>query len=673
MKRIAAVSIMVVLMVVVYMLPACEPKAAAPVGPPQVVSFTAASDNVAEDECPVFNFEVDNCSAITITQDGEKIMEIEITGTGTPAASLQSRHGQAYALTETQPGVETHYCPGVYPIGFKGASNGKPSKTIWKFGETKKDGSAEIEVRSWDGQVAKAEVAYNIVPAWERPSDQRPVITAPDCAKQDDSETIEPEIKSFTVKNPTVEIDEPLEFEFEVNNASMVKIEQGDEDVFVIAVIVLIVRERRHVFHQPRQGEAYALTENQPGVEPRYCPGIYPVGFKGASNGKPSKTIWEFGDNSEQEASASITVCSPSGHALTDVLPFFVRCPEGCDCITQGQAEAQHYTTKCSNIQCGYDSTQPPIDGYPKEYCFRKCPEECECLQRGYCQEYHLEECPPGAPLACAESGPDGLPTKVCCGCPDGCWCVPKDEAEEKDLGKCSRYVPCSGPGEPAERCYTCPTWCQCKPETWAQGLGYEPFKCFDKPCGVTYIGDWTTRSLSTASVSPEQQTVDQKKVNNYCYAVCPEVCECLTESEASQYGFSVEDRCTDKVCGYSGVAKMYCYPNKSLRLPLIDCSLSSTTVPSGGGQVTVYWTSQDADKVTMTIGSGVPSQVPLNGSLGTNVTEDTCFTFTAENESGTATAECCVDVQAYQPPPAPPPTPPEPPCEPESPPPLAL
>ncbi|MCJ7655404.1 MAG: hypothetical protein MUO97_08945, partial [Dehalococcoidia bacterium] len=296
---------------------------------PQVISFTMASETVAEDECPVFNFEVANCSAITITQDGEIITEVEITvPPGTPAASLQPRHGEVYALTETQPGVETHYSPGVYPVIYKGCSSGRPATILWKFKGTgtEKVGSAVLEVSSLDGQVVKTEVTYNIVSSSERPSDQHAVIIAPDCAKQGASSTVESQINYFGVENPQEMVEEGWQpkFGFSASGASALNIKQGDEDVFSIALIVLIVRERRSV-SLPWQGEAYALTENQPGVEPRYCPSIYPVGYKGNSNGKPSKIKWGgVGDENKPEPFATITVCSLSGDVFTEVLPFFV-------------------------------------------------------------------------------------------------------------------------------------------------------------------------------------------------------------------------------------------------------------------------------------------------------------------------------------------------------------
>jgi hypothetical protein len=453
MKKIATVSIMVVLLSVVWMLPACAPEAAVPANAPQVISFTAASDTIAEGECPVVNFEVANCSAITILQDGEIITEIEITGSSIPAA-FQPQDGAAYALTETRPGADTHYCPGIYPVGFKGASNGKPSKVRSDSGEEIMGTSVEMQARSQDGAVTTSKVACKIVPSGERPSGQHTVITAPECVKQDTTAAIEPKISYFRIKDQAANKFDPPVFEFSVSDAGMMQITQDNEVVFYIQSFPLDTSSSLN----PRYGAAYALTESQTGVEPHYCPGIYPVGYKGNSNGKPSKTMWKFGDTNEPGPSAGIEVCSPSGDVLTEMLPFFAICPEGCDCLTQAEAG-----------------------------------------QRG---------------------------------------------------------------------CYT----------------------------GTA----WNASSLGT-----------------------------LQECGVDEYGQA-----------------MHCCPE--LPVPVVKCDVSTSVVPYGGGRVTVTWSSQNADTVTMAVGNGAPSRVPLNKSLDVTVTRNTCFTFRAENKaSQSSTTKCCVSVAA--------------------------
>ena len=598
---------------------------------PQIISFTLASEMVAEDECPVFNFEVANCSAITITQDGEKIMEVEITGTGTPAASFQPRQGEVYALTETQPGVETHYCPGVYPVIYQGSPSGRPATIIHK--EPGEGGSAVLEVRSWDRQIVKAEAAYKIVPASERPSDQRPVITAPDCTGQDTSSTVESKINYFRLKNQTMEPDESPVFEFSVENAGMMKIEQGGECVFYIQAII---PGAAGASHQPRHGEAYALTEDQPGVETRYCPGIFPVGFKGASNGKPSKTIWEFGDESDEEPSAKIIICSPKGDLLTDLVPFRLKCGAGCTCMTEGERKLNPdlwYTTKCDRFPCGCAQM---VNGKCTEYkyCYRQCPEGCECLdmdvamQKGY-----------------------SYPDNVCC----------DTYAEEcRDPSIDVYYRPYCYPAK-------CPPPCQCLTEEQADELNYTT-KCDETLCREGCFQE-------PPDGCPEK----------YCFRKCPEDCDCMTLDELGEAGCYTGTAliygklCVPESCGVDDYGnKMYCCTKKTVP-PVVECNLSSASLPSGGGYISVSWTSENADEVTLSIGSATPGQVSLTGNLGASVTEDVCFTFTATNAYGTSTDICCVDVEELPPPPPAPrpqpqptPTPPaptpapepEPPCE---------
>jgi hypothetical protein len=479
MKKICAVSILAVLMAVVWMLPACAPEAAAPANAPQVISFTAASDTIAEGECPVVKFEVANCSAITILQDGEIITEIEITGSSIPAA-FQPRDGAAYALNETRPGIETNYCPGVYPVIYQGSSSGRPSRII-NQGHTEPitETSFETQVRSQDGAVTTSKVACKIVPATEQMSDQRTtlLIIPPDCVSQDATAAIAAKINYFRIKDQAANKFDPPVFEFSVSDAGMMQITQDNEVVFYIQSFPLDTSSS----FNPSDGAVYALTEDQNGVDTNYCPGVYPIGFKGASNGKPGKTVWKFGDKNEPGPSAEIKVCSPSGDVLTEMLPFFAMCPEGYDCLTQAEGS-----------------------------------------QRG---------------------------------------------------------------------CYT----------------------------GTS----WNASSLGS-----------------------------LQECGVDEYGQA-----------------MHCCPE--LPLPVVKCDVSTSVVPYGGGRVTVTWSSQNADTVTMAVGNGAPSRVPLNKSLDVTVTRNTCFTFRAENKaSQSSTTKCCVSVAAmpslptYQPPvpPAEPDTEPPPP-----------
>jgi hypothetical protein len=572
MLKRAPVAIMVMLIVVMCMLPACASKTSVPVGLPSITSFTVASENVSEDECPVFYFEVADCSYVSITQDGEKVMEVEAMVPGSPATLLPAKQGVAYALPENLPGTKTHYSQGVYPIGFKGASNGKPSKVVLEPGDLGIDSLAEIEVRSWDGQVYTAQASYTVVPASERSSDQRLVIAAPDCAPEDASATEKAEIKSFTVKNPTLGPNEAPQFEFSVANTNMVKIYQSGELVFYVQAFS---PDSPVAFLPHRLGVAYALPENQPGVNTHYCQGVYPAIYRGSSSGRPATIISNFGKTGEEGGSAALEACSPRGGTQIAILTFFTECTEGCECLTQSEAKSLGYTYKSSNMPCGEDLTQPPIDGYQKKYCFKQCP--------------------------------------------DGCACLTKDEGAQS---------------------------------------GY-------------YTGTaWIASSLCT----PEACGVDKYGQKMHCVPIkCPDGCDCLTQEEGGKRGcysgtsWPATRVCIREACGVDEYGQpKHCCPKP----PLVECNVSPAYVTYGGGQVQASWTSEYADKVTMTIDSNPPNQVPLNSGLGFMVTKTTCFTFTAENKSGSSTTKCCVHAGVTSPgpsdlqePPTPPPPPPPPPA----------
>ena len=430
MKKPAVILIMFILMVAC-MLPFCAPRPAALVGAPSIVSFTVASENVSADESPVFYFDVANCSSITIMQEGEKVMEIEAAVPGNPAAFLPDKHGVAYALPENLPGTKTHYPQGVYPIGFKGASNGKPSKVVLEPGDLDIGGLAEMEVRSQDGQVATQQVAYKWVPT----SQPSPVITAPDCPQQDASATVKSEINYFRVKNQTVAKGQTPEFEFSVNGTDMMKIVQDGATVFYFQTINPVGPTASL---NSGNGEVYALTENQPGVSTNYSQGVYPVIFKGTSTGRPATIISDFGKAGEEGGSAALEACSPRGEVQIAILTFFTECTGGCECLTEAEAKSLGYTYKGNNMPCGEDLTQPPIDGYQKKYCFKQCPDGCACLtqddgvQRGYYTGTAWVASSLCTPEACGvdKYGQDMhcVPVK----CPDECDCLTQEEGGKR-------------------------------------------------------------------------------------------------------------------------------------------------------------------------------------------------------------------------------------------------
>ena len=186
--------------------------AAVPTGPPVIKSFTVEDETIEPGESPRFLFEVSNASAITIRQGGEVVFEIEATAApGTEGASRQHLGNVVHALPAggTQP--DHPYPAGVYPANFKGASFGEPAKCVWKFDEEKED-TAELEVRSWDGQVVRQALKLIYVP----PADGEPAAE-------------EARINEFTVKTLEPRKDKPMEFFIDVGNAAVITM-QVDED-----------------------------------------------------------------------------------------------------------------------------------------------------------------------------------------------------------------------------------------------------------------------------------------------------------------------------------------------------------------------------------------------------------------------------------------------------------
>jgi len=159
-KRLSVISVLVLFITVVVLPLACGGKqlnhmggdwgvAPAPV-PPQMTSFKMASQFVGEDQAPVFLWEAANASSVTITQYGEVVYHIEAVPDTESGTLLTPLHDKAYASTTSENGVRQPYSPGIYPVGYKGNSNGKPfygyiqNKDFW----TQK---GNVSLCQWDG------------------------------------------------------------------------------------------------------------------------------------------------------------------------------------------------------------------------------------------------------------------------------------------------------------------------------------------------------------------------------------------------------------------------------------------------------------------------------------------------------------------------------------------
>jgi len=364
-KRLSVISVLALLLVIILVLApgsACDQgakQAEVPAGPPRILSFKVASENVAPDEAPLFTWEVANAKAVTITQDGVEIYHIEALPDSDSGAFLIPLHDKAYASTSDENEVYRPYMPGIYPAGFNGGTNGKPSRMVgepghkvflfpenWVEPELRDDrsslyketggdllhsnimkdtapGSAEISVLSPDGQVTTAKVAY-IFESIADPTDIRNTtsmrITPPPCVKSNTAEHIIPAINRWSVKNPVIKDGEAPQFEFEVTNPHIISIRHGDE--YISSVEIINPPVTSGISLPSLTDKVHASTTGENEFKQPYSPGIYPSGkFTGSDNNKPSKVAWKFGEKS-QEDSAEITVCSPTGDIVSATVTF---------------------------------------------------------------------------------------------------------------------------------------------------------------------------------------------------------------------------------------------------------------------------------------------------------------------------------------------------------------
>jgi hypothetical protein len=206
MKKSILALILVLLIAEASLLTACGASTSAPAGPPVIRSFTVEKQTVELGESPVFLFEVENASAITITQDGEVVFQIEATGT--EGTSRQPLGNVAYALTTDGTQPEQPYPAGIYPVIYKGATTGHPVTIIAKD-EEETDIEAVLEATSPSREKALEPII--LIVRTRR---------VPMVAK-------ETRINEFTIKNVEGIVGEPVEFVVDVSNPARVTIEGG--------------------------------------------------------------------------------------------------------------------------------------------------------------------------------------------------------------------------------------------------------------------------------------------------------------------------------------------------------------------------------------------------------------------------------------------------------------
>ena len=347
-KRLTFISVPALLFIVMILLIpgwTCSQGAqqvAAPSGL-QIVSFKVANDNITPGDVPVFTWEAANASAVTITQDGEEIYHIEAVPDTQSGALLTPLNSGVYASTSTEKGGKQSYSWGIYPVGFKGASNGHPSKTIWTFGDsttTTVPGSAEITVQSPDGQSATAKLemkalqrVFKLASSYD--SSNALKITPPPCIRPSAGEHIISIIKHWGVKNPVVNDGEAPWFEYEVTNARTISIKHGDE--FISSVEIISPQVTPGISLLPLTDKAYASSTGESEGSQPYSWGVYPVIYKGSSSGRPATIAFRPDDNYTED-SADIIVCSLTGDIVTDTVKFTImRTEEQAQPSTAGQ------------------------------------------------------------------------------------------------------------------------------------------------------------------------------------------------------------------------------------------------------------------------------------------------------------------------------------------------
>lgn len=543
---------------------------------------------------------------------------------------------------------------------------------------TEKSVSVEIEISSWDGQVAKAQVAYKCVPSSEQMSDQRPtlLIIPPDCARQDASATIKSEIESFTVKNPMVKEGEPQEFEFEVNNASMVKIKQDGK---VLAFVQAIAPVTPAAFHRPRHGEAYALplTEQQPQppypaddpppkkVDPQISEKWMLFDYRGSWTLQLPKAVWNSGDT-EKDTSAEIEACSPSGDVATATVAYKILPPDGT-AVSAGPTVIKDFRV----------TNEPVCLGTPAQYwidiegAVSAAILEGEEVITPVELKSSLKSAPaePGIYPAGFNGGTNGKPSKIiwrfagqpegdtwsfpatleitdkdgasltktimvkvgpcpppvtAAACPANCDCLTEKEAIDLGYTVLGSMEPCSAPGEPQKFCYSrCPEGCSCVTEKEADEQGYT-ISCSDEKCDPT------------------------SKEAKYCFSPpvqpCSQRCQCLTQAQSKEYGLSDAKRCQTTPCKQDAQGRdMYCYPKS--KAPLVDVTADRSFVTQGD-PVRVCWkVTGVADKITFAAAGEEPTSVDPQGCKTFRPTQQTRYLVTAKSPAGSGQDSVTVGV----------------------------
>ncbi|WP_292348386.1 MULTISPECIES: hypothetical protein [unclassified Methanoregula] len=291
-------------------------------------------------------------------------------------------------------------------------------------------------------------------------------------------------------------------------------------------------------------------------------------------------------------------------------------CPEGCSCISEATAKAKGGSwTRCTSDVCGYEqstATLAAVVQVPK-YCMKQqetapvCPEGCACLTDGQAKERYgtftrcsadvcgYEMSAPTNALASGQIPKYCVKQGTTPACPDGCACISDEDAKLKGLTErcdtgqnpCGYTLDSSSATTAARRiplyCYkipttttpSCPEGCTCLSEAKAKERYGTFTRCSEEVCGKEVV----PAANGIAAYSVPQYCVKQGTT-----PVCPEGCACISDEDAKLKGLT--DRCDtgQSPCGYRTSAT-----TANQRIPLYCYKIPTTTpvCPQGCGCMT--------------------------------------------------------------------------------------
>ncbi|MBM3155023.1 MAG: hypothetical protein FJ008_06765 [Chloroflexi bacterium] len=259
--------------------------------------------------------------------------------------------------------------------------------------------------------------------------------------------------------------------------------------------------------------------------------------------------------------------------------PQQAPCPTGCVCLSKEEGYKRYgpNAVLCQDQPCGRDQYQNPL------YCWKPgeqaaCPQGCTCLTKDEAYQKFganavlCQDAPCGYAMAATAAVQipkycwKAAPTTTQPQCPQGCYCLIKDEAAKRGYNTLCQSAPC-GYDQYQNPLYCwkytpptttqCPQGCYCLTKDDAAKRGYTTL-CQDAPCGYDQYQNplYCWRPPATTGAPTIQP-------------LCPSGCTCLTKADAQKQGYTV--LCQDAPCGYDQYQNpKYCFKKPLLTIPLI-------------------------------------------------------------------------------------------------------